>query len=180
MPTSMKVNFGCGSDYREGWVNVDVAEETKWHAPTRKPDILISAGIATLPFASGTVDYILLDNVIEHIPVERIHALMEEFRRILREGGALEMYAPHFKGIGVKYLEHYRGYGINSFWFYHQFFDVKQELFLISRSRCAGFAHFRWINRLGVLYNLSTTIQQCCEKFWPGGFEEIRFMFRKK
>jgi predicted SAM-dependent methyltransferase len=174
-----RINFGCGSDYREGWINVDVAEETKWLSGNRKPDILISANDSTLPFESGSVDHVLLDNVIEHIPVEKVHGLLAELRRILRVGGILEMYAPHFKGIGVKYLEHVRGYGINSFWFCHQFFDVKQELLLVSRSRCSGFSGLKCLNRLNFLFNGANFWQQLCEKFIPGGFEEVHYVMVK-
>lgn len=175
-----RINFGCGTDYRDGWINVDVAEETKWQSGVRKPDIMISASDGALPFESGSVDYVLLDNVIEHIPLEKIHGLLEEFRRILRVGGTLEMYAPHFKGIGVKYLEHIRGYGINSFWFWHQYFDVRQELLLISRSRCSGFKSVQCLNRLNFLFNGSVLWQQLCEKFVPGGFEEVHYVMVKR
>jgi len=174
-----RINFGCGTDYRDGWINVDVAEETKWQSGDRKPDIVISANTSSLPFESGSVDYVLLDNVIEHIPVEKVHGLLEELRRILKEGGILEMYAPHFKGIGVKYLEHVRGYGINSFWFWHQYFDVKQELLLASRSRCSGFSSVRFVNKFNFLFNGSIFWQQLCEKFVTGGFEEIHYIMRK-
>ena len=67
---AIKVNFGCGTDYREGWINVDVVEETKWQSGSRKPDVMISANDSRLPFEDGSIDYVLLDNVIEHIPVE--------------------------------------------------------------------------------------------------------------
>ena len=177
---AIKVNFGCGTDYREGWVNVDVAEETKWQSGERKPDIIISADDRTLPFESGSVDYVLLDNVIEHIPVEKVHGLLAELRRILKVGGTLDIYVPHFKGIGVKYLEHIRGYGINSFWFCHQFFDVKQELLLISRSRCSGFSGIQCLNRLNFLFNGGNFWQQFCEKFVPGGFEEVHYVMVKR
>ena len=177
---AVKINFGCGTDYREGWINLDVAEETKWRSGARKPDVLISASSNILPFDSGTVDYVLLDNVIEHIPVDKVHALLEELRRILKAGGTLEIYVPHFTGIGVKYLEHVRGYGINSFWFWHQYYDVKQRLFLISRSRCSGFSAAQCVNRLNFLFNGSNLWQQVCEKFVPGGFEEVHYVMIKR
>jgi predicted SAM-dependent methyltransferase len=177
---AVRINFGCGTDYREGWVNLDVAEETKWRSGDRKPDVLITAGSSILPFDSGTVDYVLLDNVIEHIPVDKIHALLEELRRILKAGGTMEIYVPHFTGIGVKYLEHVRGYGINSFWYWHQYFDVKQRLLLISRSRCSGFSAVQCVNRLNFLFNGSNLWQQVCEKFVPGGFEEVHYVMIKR
>jgi hypothetical protein len=40
---AIKVNFGCGSDCRDGWINVDVAEETKWQGTGRKPDRVLWA-----------------------------------------------------------------------------------------------------------------------------------------
>lgn len=176
----VRINFGCGSDYREGWVNVDIREEEKWREGPNAPDVVISHADSRLPFEDGVVDYILMDNVIEHVALDRIHGLLEELRRILKPGGVLDVYAPHFKGIGVKYVEHIKGYGINSFWFYHRYFEVKQELFLLSRSRCAGYSGMRFVNGFNGLFNLGVTWQQVCEKFWPGGFEEIHYLFTKK
>ena len=174
-----RLNFGCGNDYREGWINLDVAEEEKWQTG-RRPDILIHASDTVLPLETDAVDYVLADNVLEHVERERVHGLLLEFHRILRPGGILDIWVPHFTGIGVKYLEHVRGYGVNSFWYYENYFAFRQQLLLFSRSPCAV---IRWpgkLNALNPLFNLSTGWQQICEKYWPGGFEEIHYVMTKK
>lgn len=174
-----RLNFGSGSDYREGWINLDVMEENKWISG-KQPDVFMSITDDRLPFPDGYFDYVLADNVLEHVERSRIHSLLLEFHRVLSPGGALEIWVPHFTGIGVKYLEHIRGYGINSFWFYARYFVITQELLLFSRSPCTNMRWPRLFNTLNPIFNLSTSWQQCCEKYLPGGFEEIRyFMVRR-
>ena len=175
-----KVNYGCGADYREGWINVDIVEETKWRGVGRPPDLLVVADECVLPLEDNSIDYILADSVIEHVERQRVHGLLMEFHRVLKPGGELEIWAPHFKGIMVKFVEHVRGYGINSFWFYERFFIIHQKLLLASRSHCSGKRWMRGFNILNPLFNLSNTWQQICEKFVPGGFEEIHYVMAKK
>jgi len=177
----MKINYGCGNDYREGWVNVDVRQEVKWKSDGKQPDVLLNIDDKHLPFDDSSVDYILLDNVLEHIPVDKIDALLMEFHRILTpKGGVLDIYVPHFTGIGVKYLEHIRGYGINSFWYYEKYFDIQQELMLISRSPCSALNTLKKLNVFNFIFNGPRLWQQACEKFLPGGFEEIRYIMTRK
>lgn len=175
-----KINYGCGSDYREGWINIDVIEETKWRAEGRHPDLLIAVHEDILPFEDVSVDYILADNVIEHVERRRVHGLLMEFHRILKPGGVLEIWVPHFKGIMVKFVEHVRGYGINSFWFYERYFSIRQELLLATRSRCSTKRWMRCVNIFNPLFNWSNTFQQICEKYMPGGFDEIHYVMTKK
>lgn len=177
--TQRRLNFGCGSDYREGWINVDVTDEEKWSGG-RRPDILIRSTDDKLPIPDNSLDYILADNVVEHVERARVHGLLMEFHRILAPGGTLEIWVPHFTGIGVKYLEHVRGYGVNSFWYFARYFDVRHKLLLFSRSPCAVNRWTRALNVLNPMFNLSNGWQQVCEKYLPGGFEEIRYIMVRK
>jgi predicted SAM-dependent methyltransferase len=176
------LNIGNGKDYKEGWVNLDSNKDLK-------ADVYYDIRKG-LPFGDKTFDYILVDNVIEHIPMKSVYLLMQEIHRVLKTNGITEIYTPHFTGIGIKYLSHYRGFGINSF---HEFdltdidtmnknypkFKIKQKLILISRnSGCKTI--FRFVNIFNFLFNFSFGWQQFCEKFWIGGFEEIKYVMEKK
>ncbi len=176
-----KINFGCGSDYKEGWFNIDIAgKNAKWQG-INKPDKMIKQNKTRFPFLkNNSIDYILVDNVIEHIEPAKVEPLLLEFNRVLKPNGILDIYVPHFKGILTKFLEHKRGYGINSFWHYENYFYIKQNLFLLNRNKNAGFKQILFLNKLNFLFNFNITWQQICEKFLWFGFEEIQYIMRKK
>ena len=82
MPT--RVNLGCGTDIRSGWVNLD-------SAPLPGVDVVHAIGDGPLPFADESVDEVLAKDVLEH--VELIPA-MQELHRVLRPGGRLLVTVP--------------------------------------------------------------------------------------
>jgi SAM-dependent methyltransferase len=167
------INYGCGENYREGWINIDIN-------PKVKTDILIKLN-ERLPFANELVDFILCDNVLEHLEPKDVLLLLKEFHRVLHPKGRIEIYVPHFTGILVKYLGHHKGYGVNSFCDERDMFNVIEEkLILISRCRTAGYKFMRFLNVLNPIFNINRTIQQISEKYLPGGFEEIKFVLEKK
>ena len=164
------LNFGCGQVHLNGWVNADIDASVN-------PDILINPNAARLPFLGNYFDYILADNVIEHLPEDKVRLLLEEFHRILRPGGRVEIYVPHFTGILTKYRAHYKGYGVNSFCDERDIFKVVwEEILPISRCSTAGYKFMRWLNWFTPVFNLGRPWQQIMEKFWPGGFEEYHVL----
>lgn len=84
--TPKKLNLGCGTDIREGWVNLDSAQI---------PGVNVVHDIEKLPlpFSSGEFDEILAQDVLEH--VEYIPVL-KDLHRILKKGGKLVIRVPHF------------------------------------------------------------------------------------
>jgi SAM-dependent methyltransferase len=80
-----RLNLGCGTDVREGWVNLDIA-------PLPGVDVVHDLS-EPLPFADASFSEVLARDVLEHldwIPVLR------ELHRILRPGGRLSLSSPHF------------------------------------------------------------------------------------
>lgn len=82
----MKINFGCGEDYKEGWVNVDKCKV--------KADLIYDLDVFPYPFKDSSADYILCRSVLEHLK-DYISAL-KEMHRILKSGGMIEIFVPHF------------------------------------------------------------------------------------
>lgn len=82
-----KLNAGCGNNILPGYVNLDVDKVDGVdvvHDLTRYP----------YPFQDEYFDYILMDNVIEHL--DDTVGVMAELHRILRPGGRLVLKFPYY------------------------------------------------------------------------------------
>ena len=96
---SLKINLGCGSDYRSGYVNVDHPR-----AVTKK-DVAHNLEVLPWPFADNSADEIVMEGSLEHLtfPDEKIN----EVHRILKPGGVLIGSVPYaFSDGAVQALEH--------------------------------------------------------------------------
>lgn len=80
----MKLNLGCGEDYRDGWHNVDVVERVE-------PDEVVDLSSFPWPWDDESADYILASHVLEHLPTERA---LKECVRICEQGGHIEVQMP--------------------------------------------------------------------------------------
>ena len=83
------LNLGCGSDYKEGFINCDINPD----CDGIKPDKIIDLE-KPLPFPSNTVDFVFANQVFEHI--KNFVDLMIEIHRILKPNGILEARVPLF------------------------------------------------------------------------------------
>src|SRR5215469_13722542 len=81
-----KINFGCGTDIREGWINLDVAA-------LPGVDIVHDLNQLPLPFDSETAEQILSLDILEHLDYI---PFLKECHRILRPGGQVHISVPHF------------------------------------------------------------------------------------
>jgi len=81
-----RLNLGCGTDIRGGWVNLDVA-------PLKGVDVVHDLNMLPLPFENDEFDYILCKDILEHF---EYLPLLRELHRILKRGGIMEICVPHF------------------------------------------------------------------------------------
>lgn len=95
----INVNLGCGTNIVEGWVNIDVVR------PANADDKFVLGDALNIPLKDGTVDYILLDQVLEHIALADIVPALYEIRRVLKKGGRCVIMVPDFEGAVKQWLE---------------------------------------------------------------------------
>ena len=95
------LDLGCGlGEYvrafeREGAeaLGCDLARSRLLEARARGAHGLVRAAGETLPFAAGTLDVVVLNEVIEHVSDDR--ATLHEVARVLTPGGHCVIYAPN-------------------------------------------------------------------------------------
>jgi predicted SAM-dependent methyltransferase len=97
-----KLNLGCGTDYKEGFVNVD------FHSHLQI-EVMHDLNVIPYPFADGEFDYILASHVLEHL--DRPFVIMKELHRILKKDGELHVKVPHFSR-GFTHAEHKAGFDV--------------------------------------------------------------------
>jgi predicted SAM-dependent methyltransferase len=100
----VKLNLGCGGNFIKGkeWINVD-----KFVIPPDKKELIfVEADVRDLPFDKNYADYILLDNVLEHLPQSEIPDVVYEIKRVLKVGGIAVIVVPDFTNIAEEWLEY--------------------------------------------------------------------------
>lgn len=83
----MKLNLGCGIDYKKGFTNVDINKDVK-------ADVYHDLNKLPYPFEDSSVDYIYADDVLVHLTLSPIEFLLE-CKRILKPNGMLHLIYPN-------------------------------------------------------------------------------------
>jgi SAM-dependent methyltransferase len=184
-----KLNFACGQDMKEGYVNVD------WD-PLIKPDVSHNLNTFPYPFKDEEFDLIDAFHAMEHL--DRPFEVMKEFNRILKPGGTLHIKVPHFSR-GFTHSEHAHGFDVTFPLYFRKDFlgsgytgvDFKLEKLEMHWSAFRyllpnfGYGAFtigvvKVLNTVfSFLANLSPNFCSRLWCFWVGGFEEIEFYFTK-
>ncbi len=156
-----RLNLGCGTDIRAGYVNLDVA-------PLPGVDVVHDLADLPLPFTDGRFSEIVCKDVLEHLDYVPV---LRELHRILRPGGLLHVEAPHFTSRAV-YLDptHRTAFTIDTLRFFvpsDAFFAVRGYYFDFAFSSVTSarivFHRHRWQPwnyALEPLVNVSAQIQR--------------------
>ncbi len=83
----MKLNLGCGTDYKSGWKNVD--------SGNTKCDVKHDIEKFPWPFEDSSVDEILMKHVFEHISKINFLDVMKEIYRVCEKGAIINIEAPY-------------------------------------------------------------------------------------
>jgi SAM-dependent methyltransferase len=103
----MRLNLGCGHDFKEGYVNCD-----NWSTNQPSGNLISQVKYVDLlqfpwPFEDNSVDEILMLQVLEHLP--DTYAVMREVKRILKSGGFVHGKVPYaLSYASFSNAQHYR------------------------------------------------------------------------
>jgi SAM-dependent methyltransferase len=135
-----KLNFGCGRQIKEGWINVDIQKG-------KGVDKSFDFNKFPYPFKDDSFDYILLDNVLEHLekPVE----VVKELHRICKKDAIIEIIVPYYNTY-YAYVDVTHLHFFNEDTFYNLFegnkYDLeKKELFKVISIKSIPQRYLRWI-----------------------------------
>jgi len=96
----VKLNVGCGTDYKRGWINIDNntdnnIEKLDLNWDLRNP----------LPFPENSVDFIFNEHFVEHLTVEEARASLADFKRVLKPNGVMRIAMPDLEVAVQQYLD---------------------------------------------------------------------------
>lgn len=84
---AVKINLGCGNDIKEGYINIDKYNNIG------QVDYQLDLGDLNV-FEDNSVDEIYLSHVFEHISLNDMYGILEEWRRVLKHNGRLQLFLP--------------------------------------------------------------------------------------
>ena len=96
----LKLNCGCGNKYlprENGWVNIDIDKSVR-------SDLRLDLEHDDLPFPDASVDYVLLQDFLEHLTVQRQSSFLSEVFRVLKPFGEVYIQVPHLRILALRYL----------------------------------------------------------------------------
>jgi ubiquinone/menaquinone biosynthesis C-methylase UbiE len=116
--TAKKLNLGCGTDIKPGWINLDAAA-------LPGVDVVHDIARLPLPFPDETMDKILCQDILEHTDYVPI---LRDLHRILKTGEALTVRVPHFTS-KHNFIDptHRRLFSVNTFDFFVRDSSLKRE-----------------------------------------------------
>ncbi len=99
-PKGVMLNVGCGTDYKDGWINIDnnmdqniEDDRLDLNWDLRNP----------LPMKDNSVDFIFNEHLVEHLTVPEAEIMLKDFKRVLKPGGVMRIAMPDLETA----IEHY-------------------------------------------------------------------------
>lgn len=89
------LNLGCGGDRRPGYVNVD----------SRRGGADLVADVGAVPLADGCAREIMALDILQHLNVWQVPAVLAEWFRLLAGGGRLVLRVPNLEALGRRLVE---------------------------------------------------------------------------
>ena len=95
----IKLNLGCGNDFRDGdgWVNIDMN-------PKFRADIYHDLH-KPLPFDDLSVDHVYASHVLEHCGFHVVNYCVADWVRVLKIGGTIDIITPDLRTLAEDYIK---------------------------------------------------------------------------
>ena len=165
-----KLNLGCGKDYREDWVNLDLGEYN-YLGESIKVDVKHDLNEYPFPFNDNEFSEVVLLEVLEHIV--NIDKFLCEMNRIMKDGGEME--------IKVSYFAYYGTYAEFAL---HRFCLNHSQLFVFFKKNGFKLISKRVRNRRKILrifdffININDFTQWTYERFFSNLFPVTHVVWR--
>lgn len=88
---SVRLNLGCGADYRHGYINIDARADVN-------ADLLSDISVLS-EVPEAVADEIFAHDCLEHLPFRDIRATLKLWFDVLKPGGSIEIQVPDFDQI---------------------------------------------------------------------------------
>lgn len=111
----MRINIGCGTDWRSGYVNIDCEpwEKVRERAEAQGLGTFLLEGATFLcadvreglPFADDTVTEAIANEFLEHLASTELWWFLRDLRRAMSEGGTFAGTTPDIEATFALYVE---------------------------------------------------------------------------
>lgn len=97
----IKINLGCGKRVQKGFINVD-----NYIEPLGKGFEFKKADLTKkLPFKDEYADYIIMIDVIEHIPILQVEGVLKEVYRVMKPGSKFVLITTDFTNVAIDWID---------------------------------------------------------------------------
>lgn len=93
----VKLNIGCGTDCKDGWINIDNNSDENIEKLDLNWDLRY-----LLPFPENSVGYIFNEHFIERVTVEEGQVAIRDLMRVLKPGGVMRIATPDLEFIKTR------------------------------------------------------------------------------
>jgi len=102
---NLKLHLGCGTDIRQGWVNIDAFIPTKRLQNSQANTFAIKYDLRRpIPLENSCSSYIYSSHFFEHLRVDDGYQLMQECFRLLAARGVFRIALPDFRRAFIAYI----------------------------------------------------------------------------
>ena len=155
----MKLNMGCGNDYKEGWINLDSRKNIR-------ADVLHNLNKFPYPFKNNYFSEILASHVLEHLddPI----GTLKELARISKNNSKITIRVPHaYSYANATDIQHKTNFTENSFSENHIVEYELTDLKLVESKFC--FPVNKWKKLI--------PFKKYLKIFFNGVYDDIQFEF---
>jgi len=96
----IKLHLGCGTVYKDGWINIDNNSDNNIQKIDLDWDLR-----NPLPFPDDSVDFIYNEHFLEHLTVEEGLSAIKDFYRVLKPGGVMRIAMPDLQNTVNAYFD---------------------------------------------------------------------------